>query len=191
MKNVVYTGKIVFKGQLIDGMHEPIIQQEVFDAVQKLLNQKEKHNEQKFKIYKNLIFGGLVKCRECGMTMTKTFCNKHTGEGLKRYFYYRCSQLAYVSQCSTSQISAERLRKEVVQNLVRIVSDDMYLENFALRLNYDDLKKFEKVAKVRWGVRLVFELLKTKKLVIKKTPRGHIKISFKLPKNLTSKIAPK
>ena len=129
LKNIVYTGKIVFKGEIIDGMHEAIIDPEVFESVQKLQRQRAKRNEKKFKIYKNLVFGGLVKCRECGMTMTKTFCNKHTTDGLKRYFYYRCSQLGYVSKCSTSQVSAERLRKEILTNLERIADDEIYLEN--------------------------------------------------------------
>lgn len=48
MKNVVYTRKIIFKGEVIDGMHEAIIEPEVFESVQKLQRQRAKSNEKNF-----------------------------------------------------------------------------------------------------------------------------------------------
>ena len=134
LKSLIYTGKIVYNEEIIDGQHEAMIEQEVFEEVQKVL----KHSNKKFKIYKNLVFGGLVKCRECGTTMSPTYSNKHTNNGLKRYFYYKCSRAMKqfsISECSIRQVSSEKLRTEIINNLERISCDQMYLENLALRLN--------------------------------------------------------
>ena len=79
LKNILYTRTLIFYKGIIDGQIEEIQKQEVFDEVQKLMEQPNKKIK-KIKICKNLIFGGLVKCRKCGTTMSATYLNKHTSD---------------------------------------------------------------------------------------------------------------
>ncbi len=58
-----YTGQIVWRGQIYDGKHEPLISRELFIAVQKRLNNRFKNPQYQ----KHLpVFKGKMTCEECG-----------------------------------------------------------------------------------------------------------------------------
>jgi len=87
LRNVVYAGKVKYNDEIYNGVHEPIISEEIFALAQKLHKNKMK----KFRVYKNFLFGGLINCEECGSKMTSCFTNKRTNGKLTRYYYYRCT----------------------------------------------------------------------------------------------------
>jgi len=135
LRNVVYIGKIKYNDQIYQGTHEPIISEEIFALAQKIHKNKRKN----FRVYKNFLFGGLIKCERCGSKMTPSFTNKKSDEKLKRYYYYRCtSTLGHDWQsCSVKQVSAERLENFCIENLERISVDSDYIENLVFRINHD------------------------------------------------------
>jgi len=135
LRNVVYIGKVRFNDEIYQGEHEPIISEEIFTLAQKIHKNKRKN----FRVYKNFLFGGLIKCEKCGSKMTPSFTNKKSENKLKRYYYYRCtSTLGHDWQiCPVKQVSAERLENFCLENLERISFDNNYIENLAFRLNYD------------------------------------------------------
>ena len=134
LRNPVYAGKIKFNNQIYQGIHQPIISEEVFELVQKI----HKKRVRKFRVYRNFLFGGLVNCEECGYKMTPCFTNKWSEGKLKRYFYYRCTSTTHKGwkACSIKQVSADRLEKYVLENLERISLDRNYVENLVFKLNY-------------------------------------------------------
>jgi len=67
----VYTGKIKYSGIIYDGIHEPIISEEIFGLAQKIHKNKLKN----FRVYKNFLFGGLIGCKECKSSMSSHFVN--------------------------------------------------------------------------------------------------------------------
>ena len=91
-------------------------------------------------MYKNFLFGGLIKCEGCGSNMTSCFTNKYIAGKLNRYYYYRCT--ATMKQdwqaCSVRQVSAERIENFCLENLERISVDKNYIENLVFRLNNDE-----------------------------------------------------
>ena len=119
---------------LIEGIHQPIISEEVFELVQKI----HKKRIRKFRIYRNFLFGGLMNCKECGYKMTPCFTNKWSEGKLKRYFYYRCTSTTHKGwkACPIKQVSADRLEKYVLENLERISLDRNYVENLVFKLNH-------------------------------------------------------
>jgi len=135
LRNVVYAGKIKYNNEIYNGEHKPIISEEIFALAQKIHKEKQK----KFRVYKNFLFGGLIKCEECGSNMTSCFTNKYIAGKLNRYYYYRCT--ATMKQdwqaCSVKQVSAERLEDFCLENLERISVDKNYIENLIFRLNND------------------------------------------------------
>ena len=135
LRNVVYVGKVKNREEIYGGIHEPIISEEIFALAQKIHKEKKK----KFRVYKNFLFGGLIKCEECGSNMTSCFTNKYIAGKLNRYYYYRCT--ATMKQdwqaCSVKQVSAERLEDFCLENLERISVDKNYIENLIFRLNND------------------------------------------------------
>ncbi len=135
LRNVVYIGKIKYNDEIYQGTHTPIISEEIFALAQKIHKNKRKN----FRVYKNFLFGGLIKCEKCGSKMTACFTNKKSDNKLKRYYYYRCtSTLGRDWQsCPVKQVSAERLENFCLENLERIAVDKNYLENLVFRLNND------------------------------------------------------
>jgi site-specific DNA recombinase len=136
LRNVIYIGKVLHNGEIYQGIHEPIISEEIFALAQKIHKEKQRN----FRVYKNFLFGGLIKCEECGSNMTSCFTNKYIAGKLNRYYYYRCT--ATMKQdwqaCSVKQVSAERIENFCLENLERISVDKNYIENLVFRLNNDE-----------------------------------------------------
>ncbi len=135
LRNITYTGKIRYAGQIYQGIHQPIISAELFELAQKT----HKKRIRKFRVYRNFLFGGLVNCKECGYKMSACFTNKHNEGKLKRYYYYRCNSTKKKGwqACSTKQVSAERLENYILENLERISLDKNYVENLVFKLNHN------------------------------------------------------
>ena len=136
LRNPVYIGKVKHRNEIYQGIHEPIISGEIFALAQKIHKEKQKN----FRVYKNFLFGGLIKCEECGSNMTSFFSNKHrNGKFDRRYYYYRCTSTTKFDwqSCSIRQVSAERLENFCLENLERISIDKSYIENLVFRLNHE------------------------------------------------------
>ena len=136
LRNVVYIGKVKNKEEIYQGIHDPIISEEIFALAQKIHKEKLKN----LRAHKNFLFGGLIKCEECGSHMTSSFTNKRTHGKLRRYYYYRCTSTMKQGwqACSVKQVSAERLENFCLENLERISVDKNYVENLVFRLNNDN-----------------------------------------------------
>ena len=134
LSRVVYVGKIEYKDSIYPGIHEPIVSQELFDAVQGL----HKHRIKKSKVFNYSVFPGIVHCKECGSIMSAVFTNKVKNGQRTRYFYYRCSSVMKRdnSFCSTRQVSSDRLDSTVVEELDKIAHNQQYLDSLIFTLNY-------------------------------------------------------
>lgn len=88
LSNPIYIGKVIFKGELYDGVHEPIIDMETFERTNAILKTHDysSHSNRGKRSY----LSGLLFCKQCGA--------RYGMRGYKcrntRYEYYRCySQL--------------------------------------------------------------------------------------------------
>ena len=135
LRNAVYAGKIKHRDKFYDGVHEAIIPLQVFELAQTFHGQREK----KFRIYKEHILGGIIRCTECDYQMSPSFANKHRKGKLKRYFYYRCQTTLKKDwdSCNAKQVSADKVETLIADKLRRILQDDSYLENLIFRWNHD------------------------------------------------------
>lgn len=133
LRNPVYIGKLRYAGKISQGIHKPIISDDVFNFAQSLHKQK----IVKMKVYKNYSLAGLIKCKECGSTMTPCFTNKRKENKLKRYYYYRCTKIVKKDwqSCMTKEVSADRIERYIFDNLERIAIDKQYLESLIFTLN--------------------------------------------------------
>ncbi|MBK6879841.1 MAG: recombinase family protein [Elusimicrobia bacterium] len=127
LRKNVYTGKIVHKGKIHPGQHPPLISEDLFNHVQKLMTESPRFHTE---THSHLPFAGIIKCGECGSVMGVAFSSKLKKNGHK-YYYYRCSKVGHSGKdaCGTRQIGAERLHDAVYSNLLRISEDTEYLKN--------------------------------------------------------------
>jgi site-specific DNA recombinase len=135
LRNIVYTGKIKYAGKIYQGIHQPIISEELFELAQKT----HKRRIRKFRVYKYFLLGSLIRCKECGYTMSACFTNKYRNGKLKRYYYYRCTSVNKKGwqACSTQEVSAERIERYILENLERISVDKDYIANLVFKLNHE------------------------------------------------------
>lgn len=104
LRNPVYIGKIRWNPKrrtrrdyddpdimIVDGTHEPIISEEVFDAAQELIEKnKRKHQKHVSSVISSeYMLHGLVKCSACGRTLT--MATKGTAIQCVGYIHGNCS----------------------------------------------------------------------------------------------------
>ncbi|MBN4046981.1 recombinase family protein, partial [bacterium AH-315-P13] len=94
LKNPVYCGKILIKEWkkedeiIVDGLHPPIIDDNTFDIVQRIITGKHKAKIHKFsEIDEQLPLRGFLECAKCGRAITGSA--SRGGSGI-RHFYYHC-----------------------------------------------------------------------------------------------------
>jgi len=109
--NPFYYGHFLFKGELHQGSHKPMITKAHFDRIQKALrdNGKPRKNGQR----KEFLFLGFARCGECGYTVTAERQTKKSG---RSYVYYRCTKKSKSQKCKQSRfLREERLAAQVAQ----------------------------------------------------------------------------
>ena len=134
LRNPVYAGRVKYNNEIYQGIHKPIIAEELFELAQTTHPKRIR----KLRVYKDYLFGGLINCEECKSKMTPCFTNKRKQGVLKRYYYYRCTSTYHKgwNACSTKQISAGKLEKYILENLERISLDKNYIETLVFKLNH-------------------------------------------------------
>jgi site-specific DNA recombinase len=126
LTNVLYLGKIAYKGQVYDGEHEAIVSEDLFGQVQAQLrmnrNGTSRHTRNKY----GAMLKGLVRCKACGCAMVHHFASR----GNKRYRYYVClkAQKQGWDACPSPSLPAPELERFVVDQIRGLGKDDTLLD---------------------------------------------------------------
>ena len=108
LTNKFYIGLFYFSGEIYQGNHQTFISKSLFESVQKQLEKKMRPSFRK----RNFAFIKLIKCGECGASITaehKTKFYKRT-RGEVHYTYYRCTKK--LKPCSQRFIQEPDLEKQ-------------------------------------------------------------------------------
>jgi DNA invertase Pin-like site-specific DNA recombinase len=116
IRNVIYAGKVEYKGIIYEGQHKPIIDEATFKAAQAqlALNRRER------KVTKNKecigLLSRLLHCRACGAFMFHTYTLK---KNLHKYRYYLCSsaQKRGYDTCPNKTLNAQSIEDAVIARL--------------------------------------------------------------------------
>jgi len=82
LRNPLYMGDFVWDGREYRGNHEPIVPRELWEKVQRAMDQRFANKSRKSK--HNFAFIGLIQCGHCGCSLTAEIKKG-------RYIYYHCS----------------------------------------------------------------------------------------------------
>lgn len=88
LKNPFYYGEMIIRGEKMPHMYEPLITKTLYDKVQALLSGSKIHTKAQEYAKIPFIFRGLVKCVNCGSTISSESHKKKSG---KEYTYLRCA----------------------------------------------------------------------------------------------------
>lgn len=104
LRNELYAGWVSVTGEMrVRGVHEPLISQELFDAVQEVITEKKPERKPYAKVRADLPLRQFVACAACGRGLTAGF-NRGRKE---RYGFYFC----YTPSCRAVSIRAEELHR--------------------------------------------------------------------------------
>ena len=163
LKNPVYCGKIAYGRRktekvhgtrneyhlveqdnflLVDGLHEAIIPEDVWNAAQaKLIAQAKKYEHvNKGKNERKHLLSGIVKCPICGAGMygNKSIKYKKDGTKYKDFFYYGCKHrgMQRGHKCDyRKQIREELLDDAVAEVIVKLVSNPHFAAMMQEKIN--------------------------------------------------------
>ncbi len=138
--NPFYHGVMRYGGGFYAGKHEPLITEEIFDRCRKIMNGRARAKSRGFKPF---MYRGLVRCGECGCTVTMEIQKGHR--------YLRCSKRK--GPCGQKHLREEEFRT-LVRRAIREVSIDLVLADEILRelrimSDRDALLASDEVARLR------------------------------------------
>ena len=164
-----YTEKISFKSKktrvkakeewtIIEKHHEPIIEKELFEKVQKIIEKHRIKENNKFQRYEYNVYSGLLYCGKCGKLMYKRketrkrpdgyICSKYSNEGTYKGENGCTShriRTEYIDEIVKSYIE-KILNNEDMQNFVVKNVKVIHKGQFETKLN-NDKKNLEKIKK--------------------------------------------
>jgi DNA invertase Pin-like site-specific DNA recombinase len=125
----------------VENTHEPIILQEVFDTVNRVLAQDTRIAPAEETVYP---FSGLIFCADCKSGMVR----KTVPAGGKKYAYYYCSKNKAGDGCTTHCISEKVLEKAVLQALQNHIASILDIERIlryidTLPMKQEEIRKID------------------------------------------------
>jgi DNA invertase Pin-like site-specific DNA recombinase len=132
VKNVLYTGKVSYAGELYPGEHKAIISDETFNKVKEIMA-KNRISRESCRNIKNIgLLSKILRCKPCDSVMIYSYTKK----GDLKYSYYVCSnaQKRGFASCPTRSVNAQDIENAVIE----------YLSNKINKPNWDKLNTLEK-----------------------------------------------
>ncbi len=115
LRNPLYIGKVQLKGEVFDGEHEAIVDEDLWGRVQAQLDFNARTRGRVVRNKWGAILKGLLHCARCGAPMGHTY----TARGNRRYRYYLCrtAQERGRDACPGACVSAPEIEKTVVAQI--------------------------------------------------------------------------
>ncbi len=154
---------------LVDGLHEAIIAEDVWQAAQvKLISQAKKYEHvNRGKDTKTHLLSGIVRCPICGAGMygNKSIKRKKDGTKYKDFYYYGCKHRTMTRghKCDyKKQIREELLDDAVAEVIVKLVGNPKFAEMMQEKINSKldtaaidtELASYEKQLRQYYAVKL-------------------------------------
>ncbi len=117
LKNPIYLGKAEYQGELYEGEHEAIIDEETFERVQETISRAPRgRGHGRAQTSKHLL-QGLVQCGRCGLTMTPSSTQKKSRKQVFRYYLCRNATDPVEKTCDHPRISAPQIEAIVLERM--------------------------------------------------------------------------
>jgi site-specific DNA recombinase len=115
LTNMIYTGKVAYGGQVYEGEHERIVDDEVWNRVQTTLGRNGRRGGRNIGNKHGALLKGLVRCATCDVGMIHTYVQKKN----RAYRYYVCVKAHQRgwAQCETRCVSAPALESAVLEQI--------------------------------------------------------------------------
>lgn len=165
LKNPIYAGWVKFHNSLHEGIHEPIISQELWAIVQERLNANTKAAAKI--VDHEYLLAAVLRCPECNSTMVPSHAKNRRKNGTFRLnHYYICS--AYLNKgrtvCRPNNIRADGVEEEVFIWLDDILNNPFWIKKIARTIKEKNLGESNNQ---KMKARLEDIVLRQKELLVK------------------------
>ena len=138
--NPFYCGTIRRKGEYYPGTHLPMVTSEEYDKAQIILGRKGKPRPKS----RTFDFTGLMKCGECGGSITAEEKTKLLKDGHTKYYtYYHCSKRIKDIKCHQKSKEGSFIEGFILSELEKLLIDEdfhKYAKQYLNELNDQELK---------------------------------------------------
>lgn len=121
LKNPFYAGTIRFNGQLYPGAHQPLITQDMFDAIQAKLGRGRKNT---VRVKHQPLFQGLIRCRSC---------QRMVSWSLQKGRYYGVCTKTLESCRRQPSLREDRVEAVIIEHLERLVCPSRGLMSWLIK----------------------------------------------------------
>ncbi|MEC2074005.1 recombinase family protein [Alkalihalophilus marmarensis] len=178
VNNHIYIGKMVWKKHqewstkrragkaepiIVDGVHEAIIEQELWTKVQEINEFQKKSFTSNRNFNGNFFLTGLLKCPKCGAGTVMSKSKKKNSDDYHLYYMCQAYHNKGKSVCGTNLIKKEEVEQKVLNEISFLVNNDDIFKELISELNSDndkvneifiaDLKNFNRQLKKAYDKR--------------------------------------
>ncbi|MBI5555564.1 MAG: recombinase family protein [Elusimicrobia bacterium] len=138
LQNPLYTGVIKYRGTVYPAEHAAIIDQKVFDKVQRTLKRNAERKSSGKKNTYHFLLKKLIICGGCGSYMSPHVVHK----GEERYRYYRCTSVMQQGKdaCSIRSVPADQIEALVIDQIKNISGNENFLAKVVEETNRQTLE---------------------------------------------------
>ena len=129
LKNPFYYGMFMYRGELMQGSHKPMISKKLFDKIQKAIIDNGKPRKKLIK--EELVFKNFAVCGECGYKITG---ERHLKKSGLVFEYYRCTRKSKVKKCTNSFLRKEKLAEQVQEICQKVFIPDEWKNKYLAKV---------------------------------------------------------
>ncbi|MCP9486396.1 MAG: recombinase family protein [Gaiellaceae bacterium MAG52_C11] len=121
VSNPTYSGKIRWRDQLFNGIHEPLIDELTFTRAQTILRERGEDSSLRRGNASDYLLSGVIRCGHCGKAYVGMSARGNGG----RYEYYACTnrQKHGPKACRNDRLPRKQLERAVLAQLARVYRD--------------------------------------------------------------------
>jgi site-specific DNA recombinase len=135
LSNPMYIGKMPWAGKLFAGRHQPLIEKNKFNDVQKILGKNRKtRSNQKMPTKHVYLLSSILRCGKCGSMMTPKSGINGSGQS---YHYYQCTKNTHGGKlaCNVRYVPAIPIEDFIVQRVKELTTDKDEIDKIIDRAN--------------------------------------------------------
>jgi len=147
LTNIIYTGRVNYKGAVYSGEHEQIVDTETWKRVRDILRENGRTGGKEVRNKYGALLKGLLYCIPCGAAMVHTYTKKNG----KCYRYYVClnAQQRGWAACPTKSLNAHEIETFVVEHIRGIGSSREIIGEAVRRLRAKSEERLKELYRER------------------------------------------
>ena len=130
LRNPFYYGMFMYRGELYQGSHKPMIAKKLFDQIQQALKDKCKPRK-KQPDKRPFLFLNFAQCGECGYSIT---AERHIKKSGREFVYYRCTKKSKTQKCNQGFLRDDAFANQVKNHVQKVSLSDTWRDRYLKKL---------------------------------------------------------